>query len=215
MRKGNQLVRGGEHRLGRVEVDPAVLGQRAHIDRNAPADAVQLPWNDVGVVFELRQQDAVARLELRHAPGRGDEVDRLGRAAREHDFALLPADEAGNLAPRGFVRQRHFGRAGVNAPMHRGVIAAHRVDGRLDHGARFLRGGGSIEVVPAVPVGLDQAGPFEFADHDQSVHSKASSADSAASFSASSSAAPTKASAMNACNIRALACAGGNPREAR
>ena len=48
----------------------------------------ELPGDEVRVVLELGDDDDVAGAEVVEAPGVGDEVDRLGRAAREDDLAL-------------------------------------------------------------------------------------------------------------------------------
>ena len=68
-----------------------------------------------------------------------DEVDRLGRAAHEHDFlGVARVDEAAHVLARAFVG---FGRAlaeRVDAAMHVGVIVLVVARDRLDHGARTL-----------------------------------------------------------------------------
>ena len=69
----------GQHRLGGVEVDLAVGGQRHDVDLVAG----ELPRHDVAVMLELREQDAVAALLRQRAR---DEVDRLGRAAGEDEL---------------------------------------------------------------------------------------------------------------------------------
>ena len=238
-----------EHRLGGVEIDPAIGGQRADID----LPSGKLPRDDVRMMLELAEQ---------HAPLVGilvrDQIDRLGRAAGEDDFVFRAPDEPRNLAPRSFVTQRHLSRARIHPAMHGGVVAAHRAGSRVDDGLRFLRGGGGIEVMPArairVPqprkiprqIPLPQAGGVR-GGRDRKValgrkahpaatrllrrqvsrpsrlregrrknpaHTNTSSRASAAVVSASSPAAPTNASAINACNISRLASAGAIPRDA-
>ena len=68
-----------EHPLRGVEVDPAVVGQRADVDFATG----ELPRDDVRVMLELGQQHAVA---VAAREGAGDEIDRFGRAAGEDDF---------------------------------------------------------------------------------------------------------------------------------
>jgi hypothetical protein len=48
MREGHQLVRGRQHRFGRVEIDPAIGRQRADID----LDAGPSRSNCQGTMFE-------------------------------------------------------------------------------------------------------------------------------------------------------------------
>ena len=86
----------GQHRLGRVEVDPAVVGQRHRVDFVAG----ELPRDDVAVMLELRQQDAVAAVLRQRAR---DEVDRLGRAAGEHQLVGLAADQVRRGGARGLI----------------------------------------------------------------------------------------------------------------
>jgi hypothetical protein len=59
----------------------------ARLDDRAGLLGDQLPRHDVGVVLERRQQDLVAALQAWRALGLRDEVDGLGGAAREDDFA--------------------------------------------------------------------------------------------------------------------------------
>ena len=124
MGESDQLVRFGEHRLGRVEVDAAVVGQRADVDVRTDLAGDDLPRHDVRMMLERRQQDAVAGAQVGAAPAVRDEVDRLGRAAREHQFGLAAADQrrssdAGRLEALG-----HRRRALVHAAMDGGVVAA-------------------------------------------------------------------------------------------
>jgi hypothetical protein len=108
MGKRHELVRRRQHSLYRVKIDPAVRGQRGDVDCNAGAVPQQLPRNDVAVMLQRREQDAVACLEV-VAPAVRDEIDRLGRAAHEHDLVWRGrVDEPGDAAPRSFERQRHI-----------------------------------------------------------------------------------------------------------
>ena len=71
----------------RVELQLAVV-----VDRDVPEAAPgplrdELPRHEVRVVLELGDDDDVARPEVVEPPGVRDEVDRLGRAAREDDLA--------------------------------------------------------------------------------------------------------------------------------
>ena len=53
-----------------------------------------LPGHDVGVVFEMREQDLVAGLQVGPAPAFGDQVDALGGAADEDTAAgVLETEE--------------------------------------------------------------------------------------------------------------------------
>src|SRR4029079_12964845 len=68
-----------------------------------------VPRDDVGVVLHVRQHDRVAGAQVGAGPGVGDEVDRLGRIAGEHDLRRGGGtDERGDLAPRQLVRGGGF-----------------------------------------------------------------------------------------------------------
>src|SRR5690606_31895538 len=69
-----------------------------------------------------------------------------------------PADERRHAPPRGFVAERHLGRAGVHAAVDGRVVGADRPPHGVDHRLRLLRGGGGIEVVPRRAVGVAEAG---------------------------------------------------------
>jgi hypothetical protein len=87
--EGDDAMVASQHPLGRIEVYPAIGGERNRVHFITG----ELPGNDIAVVLELREQDAVAAL-LCHALG--DEVDRLGRVAGEHKALGPSADQ-----PRG------------------------------------------------------------------------------------------------------------------
>ena len=128
--------------LGRVEVDPAVLGQRDDVD----VVTGELPRDDVRMMLERRQQYAPAAVV---GEARRDQVDRLGRAAREHHFMLLPADQIGGRGARRFEARGHRRRAFVDPAVDGRIIAAIGVGDRVDHRLRLLRGGGAVEIMPA------------------------------------------------------------------
>ena len=69
-----------------VQLDFAAVGDRRDYKFCACLFADKLPGNDVGMVFEVRDQDLVARLQARAAEALGNEVDRLRCAAGQDDF---------------------------------------------------------------------------------------------------------------------------------
>jgi hypothetical protein len=54
MGKSNQNMLRGQHRLRRIEIDPAIGGQRADID----VISGKLPGHDIAVMLQLAEQDA-------------------------------------------------------------------------------------------------------------------------------------------------------------
>ncbi len=67
MRQRDKLGLGRQQARQRGEVDAAVARDRQHVELDARRRAQQLPRHDVGMVLDLRQQDAVARLQQRAA----------------------------------------------------------------------------------------------------------------------------------------------------
>ena len=115
----------------------------------------ELPWHEVGVVLHGGNNNLVA-LAQRHLRERGgNEVDALGGAPREDDLARFGgAYELRHLAARELVELSGLGgkvvRAAVYVAVEVGVVVAYGVD----HTARFLRGGGVVEVYKGVVVYL-------------------------------------------------------------
>src|SRR5215469_2235924 len=97
-------------------------------------------------MLELGDQDLVARLEERHAPGIRDEIDCLGRAADEDDFVgRRGVEEAPDGFARALVAVGRTRRQTINAAMHVGVIAAVEFGDAVDYGRWLLRRSGTVE----------------------------------------------------------------------
>ncbi len=89
------------------------------------------------------------------APRVGDEVDRLGGVAREHDLVRVgDADEPGDLGARLLVLGRRLLADRVDPAMDVRVVLAVVGVHRLEHGARLLRRRRGVEVHQRVPVDL-------------------------------------------------------------
>ena len=87
---GDQARAGAQQFFELVEQQFAGVIDRRHPEDGAAAFAEHLPRHDVRVVFHVGDQDFIAgRQSL--AKRRGNQVDGLGRAAREHDFARRAA----------------------------------------------------------------------------------------------------------------------------
>ena len=227
MRQRNQFVARRQHRLERVAIDPSVLGQRADVDDGTGAFGDHLPGHDVGMMLQLREHDPVAFAQVRHAPALRHQIDALGRAAHEDDLVLAcGAHELGDLAPRCLVAQRHLRAAAIHAAMDGGVVPAQRIVHGVEHGLRFLRGGGGVEIVPGLAVGSDHAGEIGLQAQSGTgdmewrslAHRCLSSLSSATRISrsraSSSSASPTSASPTKAWTSSRRDSSGGRPRAA-
>ena len=196
MAERHQLVRGRQHTCHRIKIDAVILSQRQHVDRDAQPLGDHLPRHDVGVMLQHRQQDAIARLQVRRRPALRNKVDPLGCAAREDDLVSRPrADEPRRRLARPFIGDRHVGRALIDAAMHRGIAGVIGPRDRVDHGLRLLRGRGGIEIGPAVRDRRKIRHPVE----------RRGARQSAASSQASASAA--KASRTTSLPIRSIASA--------
>ena len=129
-----------EQLLERRDVERAVVANRRHDEPRARPLAEQLPRHDVRMVLEPRDQHLVARVEAL-AEARRDQIDRLRRAAREHDFrGRRGVDEASDLCARALVGRRGALAQLVHAAMHVRVVQAllqrHRVVNRRRRLAR-------------------------------------------------------------------------------
>ena len=202
-----------DHRAHRVQIDPAIVGERHDVDMSADLLRHDLPRHDIAMMFQRGQQDAVARLQLRARPALGDEVDALGRAANINDLAVrLRADEAGDLPPRRFIGQRHIGRPFIDTAMHRRIIGTIGPRNRIDDGIGLLRGGGAVKIMPVAHTGeiIPQAQTLCEVGHT-SASSLAIAATSSACLTASSATSSnTPATKERSSNV--LAVAGSMPR---
>ena len=223
MRQRDQPGPRSHHGFERTQIDPAVFGQRADIDLRAGPFGDHLPRDDVRVMLQHRQDDAIALADLRHAPARRDQIDRFGRTADEDHLVLaLRADEFGNAATRGFIAKRHLRATSVHASVDSGVIHPECAGHRIDDGLRFLRGGGCVQVMPrraiagyhAGEIGTDIGGRRKGGSDAHSALSTLSSAICIKVSRVSSSSRATRASPRNACTIKRRASSGETPRAA-
>ena len=128
------------------DVDDAapIHGHRLH--HGAGLFGHQLPGHDVGVVLEPGEQDFIAALQARARIGLRHEVDGLGGAAREDDFARRRRiHEVAHAFARMLEHLRGFLAQLMHAAMHVGVVQSLvGVDGGDDAGGP-LRGRGAVE----------------------------------------------------------------------
>ena len=69
-----------------LHVQLARIGDRCDAQFDAMRIAQHLPRHDVGVMLHLGDQHRLARLQHAAPIAMGDQVDRLGAVAREHDL---------------------------------------------------------------------------------------------------------------------------------
>src|SRR5208283_6124823 len=87
-----------------VEGYLAAIVKRSDLQDDALLPAQNLPGHDIGVVLKAGDQHLVAFLQESLAETGGHQVDRLGRAAREDDFVVVPGvEERLDLAPRRII----------------------------------------------------------------------------------------------------------------
>src|SRR5437667_9250190 len=100
-----------------------------------------------------RQQDHITLTNKFSAPRLRDEIDALGRSAREHDLVCTRcADVVCDAPPRFFVSLNCARTEQMQPTMHVGVLMLVKIPERLDHCPRFLRGCGAIEIDQGMPV---------------------------------------------------------------
>ena len=141
-----QLRPAREQVAERLHVEQARVGDRHVGQLRALLGAQQLPRHEVGVVLHLRDDHEVAGADVGAAPAVGDEVDRLGRVAREDRLAGRGAGERRDALARALVGLGRARGQRVHAAVDRravlGVVLVHR----LDHRPRGLRRRGRVEV---------------------------------------------------------------------
>src|ERR1700740_1681862 len=97
-------------RKDRVELRPIdfslVSGHGQEMELVSDTSGDKLPRDQIGVMFHLRQQNAVTRLKLVSSPGGGDQINRFGRASSENNRFRFPGiEESGNPPSRIFVKR--------------------------------------------------------------------------------------------------------------
>jgi hypothetical protein len=144
-----------QRRLEGVDVEAAVVANVDPVQHSPLPLTQEVPGHDVGVVLHDTEHDLVALADPRPGEGGSDEVDRLGRRAREDDLLEPPGvQEAPDALPGaleglgGAVGER------MEAPMHIGVFVPVRVVHAVEHRVRLLRRGAGVEIDQPVPVDL-------------------------------------------------------------
>ncbi len=127
-----------------VQLAGAREWNEAHLE--LPLGREHLPRHEVRMVLHRRQEQRISRLERPAAPRVRDQVQSLGRVAREHDLAGARPEERGQAPARILVERGGLLRDAVDAAVDvrvaGRVIAVHRVE----HGLRLLRRRGAVEV---------------------------------------------------------------------
>ena len=152
-RREREQLRAVEELLEVGEVEQVVRPERDPPKLDVTFSGEDVPWNDVGVMLELGEDDGVTGTDIRPRPGIRDEVDRLRGVAHEHHFVwFVGAEERGHLRARVFERGRGFFRNRVDAAVHvcvgLAVQAIHRVE--YLYGLLGRRGGVEIDDPPSV-----------------------------------------------------------------
>jgi len=97
------------------------------------------------MVLEGGNQDFVTGTQLACAPTVRDQVNCLGRAAGEHDLRRVAGiDKAGHDDSRAFICLCGGRCQLIGGAVHICVCCFIKSPFRLEHAARFLRGGGVI-----------------------------------------------------------------------
>ena len=135
------------------QIDPPVVRELDHPQRGTLLLTQDLPRHEVRVVVHRRHHHGVARAHVGAAVGARDQVQGLGRAAREYDALGRPGvHEPRDLRTRGLVGLRGADRETVRPPMHVGVGGAVVVGDGGEHRLGLLRRRCVVEVDEPVAV---------------------------------------------------------------
>jgi hypothetical protein len=86
MREADQLHARRQQRIQRTEIQRTVRCERDELQCQAALLRQNEPGHQIGVMLQLTQHDRVAGLQERPSIGIGEQVQRLGRVAREDDL---------------------------------------------------------------------------------------------------------------------------------
>ena len=129
------------------EVELPVVGERDVAEDRAGHLRRELPGDDVRVVLHVGEEDLVAFLEELPPPPLRDEVQRLRRAASEHDRAgVRRAEEASELGPGTLERLRRLLTERVDPAVGVRVVVGVEVGDGLDHLTGLLGRGRRVQV---------------------------------------------------------------------
>jgi hypothetical protein len=118
----------------RIELDLAQVINRGNDQFRAGLLAHQLPWNDIGVVFEVSDDNFVTGLQARAAKALGNQVDGFGCTAGEYNFISgIGVNEIDYLVTCSFVRFGGTMAQRVYAPMNVGMVLALVPGYRIDN----------------------------------------------------------------------------------
>ena len=126
-----------QQHLEDVEAEDAVVRDRDELEVAVSLLDQDLPRDEVGVVLHLGQDDRVAPPDVAPAPRVGDEVDRLGRVAGEHDLVRIAGAsmKRATCCPGVLVGRRRTLADLVDPAVDVGVVLAvervHRLDDDL------------------------------------------------------------------------------------
>ncbi len=137
----------GEQATVGVHVELAGIVDRDDPDARTRGLAGHLPGHDVGMMLQAGQDDLVAGLQVGPTPGGGDQIDGLGRPAREETLdGLGGVQEVRDHLARVVVHPRGIARELVDPAMDVGVVLLMIVADRLDDLERLLGARGVVQV---------------------------------------------------------------------
>ena len=114
---------------------------------------MEMPGHDVGVMLH-HESTISSPSPIAEPEARRDQIDRLGRRAREHDLVdRAGVEEAAHAFARRLVGVRRGVGEIVQAAMHVGIFVLVDMGQALDHRARLLRRSGVVEIDQRLAVG--------------------------------------------------------------
>ena len=146
LRDRDELGPRAEQFLIFLEQDLAAVVDRSDAELRAFLGGELLPGHDVGVVLETADDDFVIGADVLPTPALRDQIDRLGRAADEHDFVGgRRVQKAAHLLARPLVGVGRAGGEFVRGAVDVGVFVLVEIFQRRDDRRRLLRGRRVVE----------------------------------------------------------------------
>ena len=146
LRHGHQPGAPVEQLAEFIEEDLAAVIDRNHAQDRALFRRQLLPWHDIGVMLELRDDDFVAAADDLAAKGIGDQVDALGGATDKNDFiGRRGAQEVRHLGARRLVRIAGARCQCVGGAVDVRILVRIEIRHPVDHRLRLVRGGRIVE----------------------------------------------------------------------
>ncbi len=139
------IQQGWQHR----QIQFAIFLHRDHAQRGAGFLRQLLPGQEIGVMFERADDNGITRLQTRRQKTLRHQIDRFGAAAcPDNLIGLGGVEKLRDLPARRFKLAGDLRGLTVRGAMHVGHAVAVVREQRINHGLRFLRRRGAVQIHP-------------------------------------------------------------------